>query len=105
MYRGVGGLYDDHEEMLPPAELERLHRELQSPFDVLMNMGTSSTFPCIHQPVVWHRQSGRVTVEINPGASHVSDLVDFRIREPAARALDRLWRMVRDDAARGERSE
>lgn len=91
------------EEMLPPKELERLHRELQTPFDVLMTIGTSSIFPYIHQPVVWHRQSGRATVEINPGESQVSDLVDYRIREPAAKALDCLWAMVRDETATDER--
>ncbi len=85
------------DEMLPSDELDRLHRELQTPFDVLMTIGTSSIFPYIHQPVVWHRQMGRVTVEINPGESQVSSLVDFRIRQPAAVALDRLWKRVQGE--------
>jgi NAD-dependent protein deacetylase/lipoamidase len=77
-------------EELPLAELERLERALERGFDLVFSIGTTSVFPYVAGPVLWARQSGVPSVEINPGASEVSHLVDFRLRLGAAEAMTAL---------------
>jgi len=83
-------------EMLPAEKVERLYRELAFGFDVVFSVGTSSVFPYIAEPV--HRASrlGVPTVEINPGTSDVSDLVDVKLAMGAAKALDAIWRRYQE---------
>ena len=79
-------------ETLPPEKVERLYHEVARGFDVVFSIGTTSVFPYIAQPVWIAAQSGQPTVEINPGPSEVSDLVDVKLAMGAARALDAIWR-------------
>jgi NAD-dependent deacetylase len=77
-----------------PLALERLatlFTELDQGFDLVFSIGTSSTFPYIAEPVRMAAQFGRPTVEINPGVSEVSDLVDVKLGMRAAPALDAIW--------------
>src|SRR5262249_26454911 len=53
-------------EMLPPAKIETLLRELERGFDVVMSIGTSSLFPYIAHPVFLASARGAMTIEINP---------------------------------------
>jgi NAD-dependent deacetylase len=82
-------------EALPTRALERLEAVLAEGVDVVLSVGTSSVFPYIAGPVVWAAQSGIPTVEINPGDTPVSALVDHRLRMCAAEALPELWRRMR----------
>ena len=63
-------------------------------FDVVLSVGTSSLFPYIAQPVIVGRRQGALTVEINPGDTAVSDIVDEKIARSASDALDALWRAL-----------
>jgi NAD-dependent deacetylase len=81
-------------EMLPGGAVAALERELATGFDLVMTIGTTSVFPYIAMPVIAAARSGVPTVEINPGDSEVSDLVDVRFRAGAARVLDQLWQRV-----------
>lgn len=72
------------EEMLPPKAIESLERELRTGFDLVLSIGTTSAFPYIAAPVLLAKQAGRFTVEINPGRSEVSSLVDLKIEANAA---------------------
>ena len=77
-----------------PLSLERLmvlFTELDEGFDLVFSIGTSSTFSYIAEPVRMAAQFGRPTVEINPGVSEVSDLVDIKLTMRAAPALDAIW--------------
>jgi len=78
-------------EMLPEAKVERLFRELAAGFDVVFTVGTTSVFPYIAQPVREAVRQGVPTVEINPGTSEVSHLVDVKLSLGAAAALDAIW--------------
>jgi NAD-dependent deacetylase len=78
------------EEMLPPAAVARLERELERGFDLVLSIGTTSAFPYIAAPVALARQRGGVAFEINPGTTEVSHLVHHRIRLGAADAFTRL---------------
>ena len=78
-------------EMLPAAALDRLDRELAQGFDAVFTIGTTSVFPYIAGPVEAARRRGIPTVEINPGESEVSGLVDVRIRTGAREALAAIW--------------
>jgi NAD-dependent deacetylase len=57
----------------------------------VISIGTTSVFPYIAGPVIAARRAGRATIEINPGDSEVSHLVDLRLRTTAASALDAIW--------------
>jgi NAD-dependent deacetylase len=77
-----------------PLALERmmiLFTELDDGFDLVFSIGTSSVFSYIAEPVRMAAQFGRPTIEINPGVSEVSELVDIRLPMRAAPALDAIW--------------
>ncbi|WP_074315598.1 NAD-dependent protein deacylase [Singulisphaera sp. GP187] len=86
-------------EELPAEKLAVLERELDRGFDLVFSVGTSSVFPYIAAPVLRARRAGIPTVEINPGRSEVSDVVDLRIAAGAALALGTLWKryLARED--------
>jgi NAD-dependent deacetylase len=86
------------EEMLPLDKFEQFRREFDRGFDVVFSVGTSSLFPYIVEPVYRAREMGVPTVEINPGETEVSGLVDHRIRAGAAESLDALWTAVASPA-------
>ncbi|MFZ1866136.1 MAG: NAD-dependent deacylase [Polyangiales bacterium] len=75
-------------EMLPLDRAQLLQEELTRGFDVVFSIGTTSVFPYIAEPVIDARRRGALTVEINPGASEVSHLVDYRLRAGAAEAME-----------------
>jgi NAD-dependent deacetylase len=77
-------------EELAPAELARLEQALTRGFDLVFSIGTTSVFPYVAAPVLWARQTGVPTVEINPGESEVSKWVDYRLRSGAAQAMTAL---------------
>jgi NAD-dependent deacetylase len=74
-------------EALPLAAVETLQRELEVGFDVVFSLGTTSVFPYIAAPVLVAKRNGLATIEINPGHSEVSDLVDIRLPARAAVAM------------------
>ena len=78
-------------ELLPEGKVERLYREVDRGFDMVISVGTTSVFPYISEPVLRARRAGQPTVEINPGETEISDLVDFRLEMGAMDALVRLW--------------
>jgi NAD-dependent deacetylase len=77
-------------EMLPGLEVERLHTELARGFDAVISIGTTAVFPYIFAPIVQTKQAGGLTIEINPGTSEVSDVVDFHLKVGAAVAMTAL---------------
>lgn len=78
-------------EMLPEAKLHTLLQQLRRGFDMVFTIGTTSVFPYIAEPVRLAAEQGRPTVEINPGRSQVTRLVDVRLAMGAATALDAIW--------------
>ena len=78
-------------EDLPNEKLERLWYEFGAGFDAIFSVGTSSLFEYIIEPVRMGQAMGIPTFEINPESTTVSDLVDVRITEKAATALDMIW--------------
>jgi NAD-dependent deacetylase len=83
-------------EMLPEQAVMTLWRELQAGFEAVFSVGTSSAFPYIEEPVYQAKEEGALTVEINPGWTSVSEVVDIRLPLRAAVALDEIWRRVAD---------
>jgi len=78
-------------DMLPVDKLGTLERAWRAGFDLVFSIGTTSVFPYIAKPVVDARQQGTPTVEINPGRTQVSDLVDLKIAGRAAATLEQIW--------------
>ncbi|MDR0735999.1 MAG: NAD-dependent protein deacylase [Zoogloeaceae bacterium] len=74
-------------EMLPEAELGRLRTALETGFDLVFSIGTTSVFPYIAQPVSQAVRAGVPTVEINPGHTCLSAHVAYRLPMGAAAAL------------------
>lgn len=79
-------------EMLPEPALERLQGVLEQGVDAVLSIGTTSVFPYIAAPVLMARRLGAPSIEINPGSSEVSCVVDLRLR---ARAIDVLPALAR----------
>ncbi len=79
-------------EMLPFDRTKLLQEQLTHGFDAVFSIGTTSVFPYIAEPVIDARRRGALTVEINPGTSEVSRIVDYRLRIGAADAMDALVR-------------
>jgi len=75
-------------ETLPLGAIELLQRELETGFDVVFSLGTTSVFPYIAAPVAIAKRTGVPTIEINPGHSQVSDVVDIRLAARAAVAME-----------------
>ncbi len=69
--------------------------ELDRGFDMVFSIGTSSVFPYIAEPIHMAALLGKPTVEINPGISEVSEMVDIRLPMRAAPALDAIWQRYR----------
>lgn len=78
-------------EALPRAALERLALTLESGVDLVVVIGTTPVFPYIAAPVVHALRAGVPTVELNPGDSVVSDMVDHHVRLGARRGLEEIW--------------
>jgi len=77
-------------EMLPSAPLRALIAEVERGFDVVFSVGTTSVFPYIADPVLQARARGALTVEVNPGDTPVSGLVEEKIAQGAAAVLSAL---------------
>ena len=86
-------------EPLALEHLMLLAMELDEGFDLVFTIGTSSVFPYIAEPIQLAAQLGWPTVEINPGVSEVSDLVDLKLPLRAAPALDAIWEAYRQRVA------
>ena len=82
------------DEMLPLAALADLRRELDQGFDAVIIIGTSAVFPYVAAPVHQAASQRKPTIEINPGESEVSSLVDVHLRLGAALAMDALWQAL-----------
>ncbi|MDJ0836666.1 MAG: NAD-dependent protein deacylase [Acidobacteriota bacterium] len=81
-------------EMLPMDKLAVLYQQSELGFDMVFSVGTSSLFPYIVEPVVAAKRYGIPTVEINPGQTDLSRMVDFRVKAGAADSLDYLWSLI-----------
>jgi NAD-dependent deacetylase len=75
-------------EMLPLDRTKLLQEQLTLGFEAVFSIGTTSVFPYIAEPILDARRRGALTVEINPGVSEVSHLVDYRLRAGAAETMD-----------------
>ena len=78
-------------EMLPSEKVEELFRELERGFDAYFSVGTTSVFPYISNPIRQAKALGRLTVEINPGRTEVSRLVDVKFDCGAGVALSAIF--------------
>ena len=58
------------------------------------SVGTTSVFPYIAAPVQTAARADVPTVEVNPGDTEVSHLVQWRLRERAAPVFEALWRAL-----------
>jgi len=78
-------------EILPFDKVERLHAELVAGFDVIFAIGTTALFPYIAEPILAAQDTETLTVEINPGATELTDAVDITLPLPAGEALQAIW--------------
>lgn len=75
------------EEALPQVQLARLDAELREGFDAVFSIGTTSLFPYIAGPVVQAVRRRRLSVEINPDRTAVSEVVEVKLACGAHRGL------------------
>lgn len=72
-------------EMLPERALNVLDEEMANGFDAVLSIGTTASFPYIHEPMLRTRVAGGFTAEINPSPTDHSMHMDAFLR---CRALD-----------------
>ncbi len=65
-------------------------------WDLVFAVGTSGLFPYIAAPLVQAQFKGIPTVEINPGETMLSSVVEYRIPLGAAVALEQIWRLAQN---------
>ena len=78
-------------ELLPQDKVLQLRTELDRGFDLIFSVGTTSVFPYVSGPVIEAKAKAVPTVEINPGDTEVSALVDIKLKMRAAPACDSIW--------------
>lgn len=78
------------EEMLPERALETLYEEMAKGFDAVLSIGTTASFPYIHEPVLRTRVSGGFTAEINPMPTDHSAGMDVFLGCRALEVMDEL---------------
>lgn len=68
-------------EMLPVDRVARLRRDFYEEVpDLVILAGTSALFPYVAEPVLLARAMGKLTVEVNPEPTELSDAVDYSLR-------------------------
>ncbi len=72
-------------------KVNRIMEEWTENFDIVFSVGTTNVFPYTSHLIHYARYHKILTVEINPGETHVSDIVDFKINAGAAETLDAIW--------------
>lgn len=83
------------EEALPQQVCESLERLAGIDFDVVLAIGTSAVFPYIAQPFAAASYRGRMTVEINPCETEISDFASHRLSISAAEAAEWIGKTYR----------
>ena len=66
-------------EMVPEDGLRELKHQLREGFDIVFSIGTTSVFPYIAFPVELALQREKPSVEINPDATRLSELVTYKL--------------------------
>jgi len=79
------------EEMLPELALNVLYEEMAKGFDAVLSIGTTASFPYIHEPMLRTRVAGGFTAEINPSSTDHSMQMDAFLR---CKALDVMESLV-----------
>jgi len=75
-------------EMLPAAKVASMQAAFyDDPPELVLIAGTTAVFPYIADPVAHAARSGRLTVEVNPEPTFVSDAVRWSIRGTAGTVL------------------
>ncbi len=83
------------DEMLSTQKTAHLSNELQQGFDAVFTIGTTSVFPYIAHPVIMACQNNIPTIEINPENSRVSNTVDIKISDKAAKTMNEIWMLFK----------
>ncbi|NVL31086.1 NAD-dependent protein deacylase, partial [Pseudomonas syringae pv. actinidiae] len=78
------------QEMLPERALETLYEQLAIGYDAVLSIGTTASFPYIHEPAIRTRVSGGVTAEINPQPTDHSAQMDVFLQCRAAHVMAEL---------------
>jgi NAD-dependent deacetylase len=95
MCRDCGGLLRPgvvlFEELLPMDKVESMRRNFYTyPPDLLVIAGTSALFAYTVEPVFVAQAAGKITVEINPEPTRITDQVDYSLQGPAGAFLPAL---------------
>lgn len=81
-------------ESLPMRQVMEYRTQTRQGFDAVFSIGTTSIFPYIAAPVIDAYNDGRLTVEINPSRTEVSDHASIRLPMRASDALEGIWTRI-----------
>lgn len=83
-------------EMLLEDKMEIYFDQLNKGFDLYVWVGTSCVFPYIQQPIWDAKKKNRSSLEINPGRSEISDMVDVYLPMKATIGLNKIWESYKE---------
>lgn len=78
-------------EPLPVDPFTRLQVELEQGFDMVFAVGVRAMHSYLARPLLVAKSEGIPTIEIGPGTTDLSDIVDFRFRGSTSRVLELIW--------------
>lgn len=78
------------QEMLPEQAMQTLYEEMAKGFDAVLSIGTTASFPYIHEPVFRTRVCGGFTAEINLTPTDQSTQMDAFFACRAVHVMDEL---------------
>jgi len=71
-------------EELPDAALSTYQTQLRKGFDAVFSVGTTSVFAYIAAPIHLAKKLGGLTVEVNPGETEVTSMVQYKAANAAS---------------------
>lgn len=78
------------EELLPQTALATLQAQMTKGFDAVLSIGTTASFPYIHEPMLRTRVTGGFTAEINPTPTDHSAQMDAFLACRGVHVMDQL---------------
>ena len=78
------------QEMLPEQAMQTLYDEMAKGFDAVLSIGTTASFPYIHEPVFRTRVCGGFSAEINVASTNLSAQMDVFFACRAVHVMEEL---------------
>ena len=84
-------------ETLSEKQIQNVVDWLEQGFDMIFVIGSTGLFPYVMEPVKLAKNLAVPTIEINPGKTKLSGIVDIKLKEGAAKAMEDVWKRYQEN--------